>query len=160
MPDQTAVADIIARNLATVQAHFHNENPTDIDKAIALYDENETSWEGPSRGVVLTSHADVRSAYLDIFKSLKINKMAVLREFATERFVFHDQVVESEVVEELMPNLPYPAGTVMSIRLAHVFELRDGKIVKEIAYEIFRRAGSAQDVDSLPAGTVWTYFDE
>lgn len=59
--------DIIARNIAAVEAHFHNEAPETVDKAIAVYDENEISWEGPSRGVALTDHEAVRAAYLDIF---------------------------------------------------------------------------------------------
>ena len=151
--------EVIARNLATVQVHFHNETPGNVDKAIAVYDEDEISWEGPSRGVVLTEHGTVRAAYLDIFKSVKINKSAVLREFATEQFVFHDEVVEAEVVADLMPNLPYRTGTLMSIRLVHLFELRDGKIIKEIAYEMFRKAGSPEDHDAFPEDTAWTYYN-
>ncbi|MFE4668785.1 nuclear transport factor 2 family protein [Streptomyces sp. NPDC056716] len=151
--------DIIAANLAAVQAHFHNEAPETIDKAIALYDENEISWEGPSRGVGLTEHGVVRSAYMDIFRTVKFNKSAVLREFATEQFVFHDEVVEAEVVGDFMPNLPYPVGTIMSVRVAHLFEMRDGKIIKEIAYEMFRKAGSPEDNDVFPEGTVWTYYN-
>jgi hypothetical protein len=150
--------EIIARNLAAVQEHFHNETPENVDKAIALYDENEISWEGPSRGVTLAEHGVVRAAYLDIFRSVKINKFAVLREFATEQFVFHDEVVEAEVVDDLMPNLPHPVGTLMSVRVAHLFELRDGKIIKEIAYEMFRKAGSPEDNDAFPEGTEWTYY--
>lgn len=151
--------EAITRNLAAVQEHFHNETPENVDKAIALYDENEISWEGPSRGVALTERGVVRAAYLDIFKTLKVNKIAVLRQFATEQFVFHDEVVEAEVVDDLMPNLPYGPGTLMSIRLVHLFELRDGKIIKEIAYEMFRKAGSPQDHDAFPEGTAWTYYN-
>jgi hypothetical protein len=151
--------DIIARNIAAVEAHFHNETPETVDKAIALYDDSEISWEGPSRGVALANHEVVRAAYLDIFKTVKISKSAVLRQFATEQFVFHDEVVEAEVVDELMPNLPYRPGTLMSIRLVHLFELRDGKIIKEIAYEMFRKAGSPEDHDAFPEGTAWTYYN-
>jgi hypothetical protein len=151
--------EIIARNLAVVQAHFHNETPENIEKAVAVYDDNEISWEGPSRGVALLDRESVLAAYHDIFKTLKINKSAVLREFATEEFVLHDEVVEAEVVDELMPNLPYGVGTLMSVRLLHLFELRDGKIIKEIAYEMFRKAGSPEDLDVIPEDTEWTYYD-
>jgi hypothetical protein len=151
--------EIIARNIAAVEAHFHNETPENVDKAIALYDENEISWEGPSRGVALTDHQVVRDAYIDIFKTVKINKSAVLRQFGTEQFVFHDEVVEAEVVDNLMPNLPHPVGTLMSVRVVHLFELRDGKIIKEIAYEMFRKAGSPEDHDVFPEGTAWTYYN-
>lgn len=151
--------EILARNIAAVEAHFHNETPENVDKAIALYDENEISWEGPSRGVAVTDHQEVRAAYIDIFKTVKINKSAVLRQFATETFVFHDEVVEAEIVDELMPNLAYGPGTTVSARIVHLFELRDGKIIKEIAYEMFRKAGSPEDHDVFPEGTVWTYYN-
>jgi hypothetical protein len=83
----------------------------------------------------------------------------VLREFGTEQFVFHDEVAEAEVTDELMPNLRYPVGTLLSVRIVHLFELRDGKIIKEIAYEMFRKVGSPQDHDVFPEDTVWTYYD-
>jgi hypothetical protein len=151
-------AEVIARNLAVVQEHFHNETPENVEKAVALYDPEEISWEGPSRGVVLRDRESVLAAYHDIFKTVRITKSAVLREFATEQFVFHDEVVEAEVVDELMPNLPYGVGTLMSIRLVHLFELRDGKIIKEIAYEMFRRAASPEDQDEFPPDTEWTQY--
>ena len=49
---------IVARNLGVVDAHFHNENPVDIDKAIDLYGDTIV-WEVPARGVLLRdAHAD------------------------------------------------------------------------------------------------------
>ena len=39
---------IVARNMAGVDAHFHNENPQDIDKAIDLY-AYLIVWEVPAR---------------------------------------------------------------------------------------------------------------
>ena len=60
-------AEIAARNMRVVEAHFHNENPDDVDKAIALYTD-DVVWEGPVRGRVYTDHAAVKAAYLDIFR--------------------------------------------------------------------------------------------
>ena len=49
---------IIARNLKVVDAHFHNETPESVDKAIALYDD-EIVWEAPLRGVLLTDPVEI-----------------------------------------------------------------------------------------------------
>ncbi len=35
--DSSLRDDIIARNLAAVEVHFHNETPETIDKAISVY---------------------------------------------------------------------------------------------------------------------------
>lgn len=151
--------EVIARNLAVVQAHFHNENPEDVDKAIALYTEDIT-WEAPSRGMVYTDPADVRAAYLDIFKTLVYDKTIALRRFATEDFVFDDQIAHVTVVGDKMPNLPFPVGAKMSVRLVHCFQMRDGKISREIAYETWREHDSAIDNDSIPEDAVVEFFDQ
>ena len=159
-PDSELTPDeVIARNLAVVQAHFHNENPDDVDKAIALYADDIT-WEAPSRGMVYTDPADVRAAYIDIFKTLVYDKTIALRRFATEEFVFDDQIAHVTVVGDKMPNLPYPVGTKMSVRLVHCFQMRDGKIAREIAYETWRERDSALDNDSIPDDAVVEVFDQ
>lgn len=150
--------EIIARNIAAVEAHFHNENPDQVDAAIALY-ADDIVWEAPGRGQVYTDPADVKASYQDIFKSIKYNKTTALRRFATEQFVFDDQIADVEVVGEHMPNLPYPIGTRMSVRLVHCFEMQDGKITREIAYELWREFGSSEDRDDIPAGSPTEIFD-
>lgn len=148
-PDSELTRDeVIARNTAAVQAHFHNENPEDVDKAIALYTD-DIVWEAPSRGIVYTDAAEVKKAYMNIFKTLVIDKTIALRRFATEEFVFDDQIAHVTVVGDQMPNLPFPIGTKMSVRLVHCFQMRDGKIAREIAYEIWREMGSAIDHDAI-----------
>ncbi len=142
---------IIERNLKAVEAHFHNENPESVEAAIALYGD-DISWEGPSRGIVMTDKKDILKAYRGIFRTVSIHSFTTLRRFATEQFVFDDQVGHATVVGDEMPNLPFPKGTEMSVRLAHVFEMKDGKIVKEIAYEIFREKGAPNAVDAIPEG--------
>lgn len=151
--------EVIARNLAAVEAHFHNENPDDVDKAIALYTDDIT-WEAPSRGMVYTDPADVRAAYMDIFKTLVYDKTIALRRFATEDFVFDDQIAHVTVVGDKMPNLPFNIGTKLSVRLVHCFQMRDGKIAREIAYETWRERDSAIDHDSIPDDAVVEVFDQ
>jgi hypothetical protein len=58
-PDSELTRDqVVARNLAVVEAHFHNENPDDVDKAVGLYTD-DISWEAPSRGLVYTDPEQV-----------------------------------------------------------------------------------------------------
>jgi ketosteroid isomerase-like protein len=149
----------IRRNLEVVEAHFHNENPDDVDKAIALYTD-DIIWEAPSRGLVYSSGADVRAAYMDIFRSIHFHKSTPLRRFATEDAVFDDAIADVTLVGDYMPNMPFPVGTRMSVRITHIFEMRDGKIAREIAYEIWRKAGGACDHDSIPSGAAVVVFDE
>lgn len=151
--------EVIQRNLAAVEAHFHNETPETIEKAIALYTD-DVYWEGPGRGLVFDNADDALAGYHDIFKSLVIHKHTHLRRFATEEFVFDDCIYEATYVADHMANFPLPAGTRVSMRLAHVFEMRDGKIAKEIAYEIIREAGGPTDHDNIPPGAEVTVFDD
>ena len=58
-----------------------------------------------------------------------------------------------------MENFPFPKGTKVRMRLAHIFEMRDGKIAKEIAYEIIRRVGDPNDRDDIPEGSPVTVFE-
>lgn len=152
-PDSELTRDeVIARNLRVVQAHFHNENPDDVHNAVALYTDDIT-WEAPSRGIVCKDPQQVLASYYDIFQTVAYHKTTSLRRFATENFVFDDQIAEVTVVGDKMPNLPYPPGTRMSVRLVHCFEMRDGRIAREIAYELWRKAGSVVDNDDIPAGS-------
>jgi hypothetical protein len=59
-----------------------------------------------------------------------------------------------------MPNLPFPHGTEMSVRLVHCFQLRDGRITREIAYEMWREVGAPNDADSIPEGAKTEVFPE
>lgn len=147
------VNPVIQRNLDVVAAHFHNENPDDVDKAVALYTD-DIVWEAPSRGQVYYDAAAVKAAYLNIFATVKITHMTLLRQVATETSVFTDHIGECEVIGDKMPNLPFPVGTRIRARLIHLFEMRDGKIAREIAYEIWREKGSAVDHDDIPGDAV------
>ena len=53
--------------------------------------------------------------------------------FATEDRVVDDSVVTFEVAKEGF--VPFPVGTKCEMRLTHIFEMRDGKISKEIGIE-------------------------
>jgi ketosteroid isomerase-like protein len=146
--------EIIERNVRVVDLHFHSENPDDVEKAVALYTDDIT-WEAPARGVVMKDSQAVLEAYRKIFLTLAYRKTIALRRFATERFVFDDQVAFLKVIGEptQMANFPYPMGTEVSVRLAHCFEMRDGRIAREIAYEIWRKVGNPNVNDDIPEGS-------
>ena len=149
---QMSREQLIAHNLTVVEAHFHNENPESIDKAIALYGA-DIVWEAPNRGQVYTNPAQVREAYMAIFRTVHFNRTITLRRFATESLVFDDQLCDMTVVGDEMPNLGFRPGDRISMRLVHCFEMRDGKIAREIAYEMSRPYGGPTDFDSIPEGS-------
>lgn len=152
---------IIERNLKVVEAHFHSENPDDVEKAVALYADDIT-WEAPSRGVVWKTSKEVLDAYREIFRTFQYRKTLDLRRFATENFVFDDQIQHAVVIGDpaVVPNMPFPKGTEVYARLVHCFEMRDGQIVREIAYELWRELGSAVARDDIPEGAVWKIYSE
>ncbi|AKE01109.1 hypothetical protein XU06_29485 (plasmid) [Rhodococcus erythropolis] len=152
--------EIIARNLKVVEAHFHSENPDEVEKAVAAY-APDISWEAPSRGVILKDRDEILAAYRKIFQTFSYQKTIAIRRFATEDFVFDDQVVWARCVGDPagMPGMPYELGTDTCVRLVHCFHMRDGQIVREIAYEIWRKADSDIAHDDIPEGSVVEMFD-
>jgi SnoaL-like protein len=151
--------ELIAHNLRVVEAHFHNENPESIDKALALYGPNIV-WEAPNRGQVYTDQVKVRDAYKAIFRTVHFNRTITLRRFATEDFVFDDQLCDLTVVGDEMPNLGFKRGDRVSMRLVHCFEMKNGKIAREIAYEMAREYSGPTDVDWVPEGAVVTDYPD
>ena len=147
-----------ALNMSVVADHFHNEAPETIDKAIATYGD-EIVWEGPARGVVLRDPAEIKEMYLGIYQTLKMHSHTQLHRFATDEWVFDDCIYVGTIVDDKMRNLPFPLGTKVSMRLAHAFQLRDGKIIRENAYEIWRRSDDPTVNDDIPADAVVTIFE-
>jgi ketosteroid isomerase-like protein len=150
---------VIEHNLRVVAAHFHNENPDDVDKAIALY-AADIVWEAPFRGQVYRDAASVRDAYMEIFDTLHFNRTTSLRRFATEDFVFDDQICDVSVVGTGMPNLGFNPGDRISMRLVHCFEMRNGRIAREIAYEMSREYGGPLDRDDIPVSSTVTDYPD
>jgi hypothetical protein len=147
-PDQ-----IVERNLKAVEEHVHNENPVDIDKAIAVYGD-PIVWEVPSRGILLRDKATVKETYLKLFTSFQVHKMTQLRRFGAGNFVVDDSIAELTLVGDVeanVPGCPFPVGTEVSMRLVHIFEFDDqGMIIRENGYEVWRRADGPID-DDIPA---------
>lgn len=144
--------DIIARNLAAVDVHFHNENADSIDLAVSVYTD-DIVWEVPARGLVHRNRETVKQEYLRIFGSMNVHKITNLHRFATEEWVFDDSIFEFTVTGDGFRNAPVEPGTRVSVRLVHAFQCRDGKICRENGYEIWRRADDTTRVqDDIPEG--------
>jgi hypothetical protein len=142
--------EIIARNLAAVDVHFHNENAEGIDLAVGVYTD-DIVWEVPARGLVYRDRETVKQEYLRIFGAMNVHKITNLHRFASEDWVFDDSIFEFTIVDEGFANCPFPVGTRVSVRLTHAFQLRDGKICRENGYEIWRRADDPTTVrDDIP----------
>jgi len=159
VPDSNLTREqVIERNIKVVEDHFHNENPENVDKAIALY-ADDIIWEAPLRGLIITDPVEIKKNYIGMFKSVKFNRVTALRRFATEEYVFDDQIVDLEIVGDQMTNLDFPIGSRCSLRLTHAFYMRDGKIRREIAYEGFRAWGGRSDHDSIPSDAEVIVYD-
>ncbi len=151
--------ETIARNIAAVEQHFHNENPDGIDLAVGVYTD-DIVWEVPARGLVIRDKETVKQEYLGIFEAMRVHKITNLHRFATEEWVFDDSIFEVTLMTEGFRNCPFPAGTRCSIRLVHAFQCRDGKICRENGYEIWRRADDTARVrDDIPDGATVEVFD-
>ena len=129
--------EIIQANLATVEAHFHSEAVNEVDEALKLYTD-DIIWEAPARNLVFQGKEDVGNNYRKIFASIRDVEFRNLQRFATEDRVVDDSILTFVITQEGF--LPLPVGQEVEMRLAHIFEMRDGKISKEIAYEMWRPA--------------------
>ena len=129
--------EAIAANLATVEAHFHSEAANEVDEALKLYTD-DIVWEAPARNLIFQGKEDVGNNYRKIFASIRDVEFRNLQRFATEDRVVDDSVLTFVITQEGF--LPLPVGQEVEMRLAHIFEMRDGKISKEIAYEMWRPA--------------------
>lgn len=130
-----AVQDIVAHNLEVVEAHFHSEEANEIEQALELYTD-DIIWEAPARHLVFKGKSDVAENYRKIFASIKDVEFRNLDRFATEDRVVDDSILSFTITREGF--LPFPVGQKIEMRLAHIFEMRGGKISKEIAFEMPR----------------------
>ena len=127
--------NIITANLDAVEAHFHSEAVNAIDQAIAMYTE-DIVWEAPARGLSFQGKQEVAKHYRQIFSSIEDVEFRNLQRFATEDRVVDDSVLTFTLTKEGF--LPLPVGQKVEMRLAHIFEMRNGQISKEIAFEMWR----------------------
>ncbi|MEU8976345.1 nuclear transport factor 2 family protein [Streptomyces monashensis] len=142
---------VLRKNLEVVVAHMDRE-AHDIEAALALYTD-DVVWEAPARGVVLRGKDRIAENYRDLFGCLDIHSTTLLRQTATEEWVFNDKLLSLTITEDRIPGLDFPVGTKLSVRKLGAFQLRDGLICREISHESWRSAGGITDNDDLPPET-------
>ena len=133
--DDASDSKKIQANLTAVAAHFHNESANEVEKACALYT-TDIVWEAPARNLLFRDKNDVVANYKKMFASMKDVKFRMLDRFATADRVVDDSEVTVTVTGPDF--LPVPIGSKINMRLVHIFEMREGKIAKEIAYEMWK----------------------
>ena len=129
--------EVIAANLAAVEAHFHTEATGEIDKALELYTD-DIVWESPARELVFHGKEATGAMYRRMFESFQVEEFRQLQRFATEDRVVDDSVARVRIAGDGVINSPAPVGARVEIRLLHVFEMRGGKISRELVFETWR----------------------
>jgi ketosteroid isomerase-like protein len=131
--------DRVAENLACVELHFHSEAQDEIEAALELYTD-DIVWEAPAPNGLNRSYTGKRAvaeSYRELFASMADVRFRPLQRFATEDRVVDDSVVTFEVVKDgYWPH--FRVGQRIEMRLVHIFEMRDGKISKEIVFDMGR----------------------
>ncbi|MBV9957453.1 MAG: nuclear transport factor 2 family protein [Acidobacteria bacterium] len=129
--------ELIAANLATVEAHFHSEAVNEVEQALELYTD-DIVWESPNRNLVFRGKEATGENYRRMFGSFKVEGFRTLQRFATEERVVDDSVATVWLTGDGAENAPVPVGSKVEIRLLHVFEMREGKISRELVFEDWR----------------------
>ncbi len=132
--------DRVARNLAAVENHFHSEARNEVEAALETFTD-DIVWEAPALNGLdrsFTGKEAVARNYRALFESMKEVKFRFLQRFATDDRVVDDAIVTFEVVKDGYWH--FPVGSRVEMRLVHIFEMRDGKISRELVFDMGRTA--------------------
>src|SRR6267142_7197020 len=130
--------DHIARNMACVAKHFHSEAVGEVEAALDLYTE-DIVWEAPALNGLNRSFSGKEATaknYRELFASMRNVKFEFLQRFATDDRVVDDSIVTFEVAKDGYWH--FPVGSKIEMRLVHIFEMRDGKISRELVFDMGR----------------------
>jgi ketosteroid isomerase-like protein len=123
---------ILATNLAAVQIHFDAEKAGNWEKIKTMYTD-DIVWERACMNQIVKGKEAVASAYVEVFSALKNWDFQCLDRFATEDRVVDETIFTFEVKKDGV--MPLPDGTRAKLRLVHIFEMRDGKVSRELVME-------------------------
>ena len=126
--------ELIEANLAAVEAHFHSEAVNEVDRALELYTD-DIVWESPARSLVFHGKEATGAMYKRMSDSFQVEEFRCLQRFATEDRVVDDSVARVVLAGDGVINAPAPVGSKVEIRLLHIFEMRAGKISRELVFE-------------------------
>jgi steroid delta-isomerase-like uncharacterized protein len=137
--------DRTAQNLTCVDGHFHSEAENNVEAALELYTDDIIFEAGALNGLnrSFSGKQAVAKFYRELWATMKDVKFQPLQRFATDNRVVDDSLVSFEVVRDgCWPH--FSSGQKIEMRLVHIFEMRDGKIAKEIVFDMGRPvAGNA-----------------
>lgn len=130
--------DRIAQNLAAVENHFHSEALNEVEAALETFTD-DIMWEAPAPNGLNRSFSGKEAAaknYRELFASMRNVKFRFLQRFATEDRVVDDSIVTFEVSKDGYWH--FPVDSKIEMRLVHIFEMRDGKISRELVFDMGR----------------------
>jgi ketosteroid isomerase-like protein len=131
-------SDRVTQNLAAVERHFHSEGLNEVEVALETFTD-DIVWEAPALNGLNRSFSGKEAAaknYRELFASMRDVKFQFLQRFATEDRVVDDSIVTFEVAQDGYWH--FPVGSKVEMRLVHIFEMRDGKISREIVFDMGR----------------------
>ena len=126
----------IAQNLAAVENHFHGEASSDVEAALETFTD-DVVWEAAAPNGLNRSFKGKEPAaqnYRQLWASMRNVSFQPLQRFATEDRVVDDSMVTFEVAKDGYWH--FPIGSKVNMRLVHIFEMRDGKISREIVFDM------------------------
>lgn len=132
--------EAVARNLAAVENHFHSEARNEVEAALAMFTD-DIVWEAPALNGLdraFRGKPAVAENYRRLFASMRDVQFTFLQRFATADRVVDDSLVTFEVAEDGYWH--FPRGSRVEMRLVHIFEMRDGKIARELVFDMGRVA--------------------
>ena len=129
--------DIVAENLAVVDAHFHSEATNEIERALDLYTD-DIVWESPARQLMLHGKHAAGENYRRMFGAMADVQITPLRRFATTDRVVDDSIAVFTLTSDGVVNAPLRVGSTVELRLVHIFEMRDRRITRETVSEMWR----------------------
>ncbi len=121
----------VEENLKTVEAHFHSEASEDVDRALELYTD-DILWEAHG-DPKLGSHRGkpaVAARYRSIWACMKDVEFRNLSRFGLGDKVVDESILTCRIAKEGL--VPVPPGTRVRFHLLHVFDLRAGRISREL----------------------------
>jgi ketosteroid isomerase-like protein len=124
--------EILATNLATVQIHFDAEKAGNWKKIKTMYTD-DIVWMRACMNQIVKGKEAVAAAYMEVFSALRDWDFQCLDRFATEDRVVDETIFTFEVAKDGI--MPLPVGTRAKLRLVHIFEMRDGKVSRELVME-------------------------
>lgn len=123
----------IEENLAVVDAHIRGEG-RDPAAVMDLYTD-DIVLDLPSRNMSVAGKAAIEVTYRRMFGAIELIEMETIERFATSGRVVDESRARFRLVRDGFEAAPAPLGSLVDLRLLHVFHMRGGRIAREIVYE-------------------------